>query len=168
METPIAVANYFIQKAQETGKELSPMKLVKLVYIAHGWYLALTGNQLLSEPVEAWKYGPVIPSVYHQFKEYGNGSISSFAYGFNTQKGGTFVPTVEDADVIQLLNKIWDLYAGFSGVQLSTMTHMEGTPWYKTWHDNGGKSAQGIPIPNNLIKEHYKHKVDSQKNDAAH
>ncbi|OJW78660.1 MAG: hypothetical protein BGO69_01375 [Bacteroidetes bacterium 46-16] len=168
MESPIAVANYFIQKAQDSGKALSPMKLVKLVYIAHGWYLALTGKQLLMESVEAWKYGPVIPSIYHQFKEFGNNSINTFAYGFNTQEGGLFIPKVKDPDVISLLDRIWDLYSNFSAVELSTMTHMEGTPWYKTWHEDGAKSMHGISIPNDLIKSHYLEKVNSGENGAAH
>lgn len=168
MESAISVANYFIKKSQETGKDLSVMKLVKLVYISHGWYLAITGNQLLTESVEAWKYGPVVPSVYHRFKGYGNSTVTSFATTINTEKGGIIVPVVTDPDVLQLLDKIWELYCNFSAVQLSTMTHMAGTPWYETWYLNGGKDGQGIPIPNNLIKSLYLKKATTGINDAAH
>jgi len=63
METPLAVANYFIKKSQDDGIAVTPMQLVKLVYIAHGWHLGLHHSQLLTESIQAWKYGPVIPSV---------------------------------------------------------------------------------------------------------
>jgi uncharacterized phage-associated protein len=55
-----AIANEFIKVAKRNGVLLTPMKLQKLVYFAHGWYLALLGKPLINEPVEAWKFGPVI------------------------------------------------------------------------------------------------------------
>lgn len=37
-----AVANYFIDKAEEDLIfDLTPLKLMKLVYISHGWCLAI-------------------------------------------------------------------------------------------------------------------------------
>ena len=55
------------------------MKIIKLVYIAHGHYLAKNDSPLFTEKVEAWDYGPVIPSLYHEFKIYGAFPIDSFA-----------------------------------------------------------------------------------------
>lgn len=166
METPLAVANYFIKKAQETGLQLTTMKLVKLVYISHGWYYGLTGEQLLTEQVEAWKYGPVIPTIYHEFKKYGNGPVGEMGYVFEGMK--TVVPIVKDENVISFLDKIWDVYSSYSAMQLSTMTHMEGTPWYKTWHEKGGKNIHSAPIANDLIESHYKAKAASKNNEAPH
>src|SRR5208282_4587731 len=67
----MAVANWFI----ENLSRVDPLKLQKLVYFAHGWHLALRDQPLIDELVEAWDYGPVVPSLYHQFKRYGNQSI---------------------------------------------------------------------------------------------
>lgn len=58
------IANFFVKKAQEEQIPLTLMKIIKLVYIAHGWHLAHKKSPLISEPVEAWPYGPVVPSVY--------------------------------------------------------------------------------------------------------
>jgi len=52
------------------------MQLIKLVYIAHGWTLGLYNQPLIGKQVEAWTYGPVIPSVYHDFKHYGRDPIT--------------------------------------------------------------------------------------------
>src|ERR1700689_5397887 len=73
-----AIANELIKLSlQKTNSGLSPMKVQKLVYFAHGWYLALTGGRpMINEPVEAWKFGPVVPSLYYELKKYGETPIT--------------------------------------------------------------------------------------------
>ena len=68
------IANFFLGLAQKEQVELTPLKLQKLLYFAHGWHLVLDsdGDPLLDEDIEAWKYGPVVPSIYHKFKEFRN------------------------------------------------------------------------------------------------
>ena len=66
------VANRFIELAEsDSGRRLTPMQLIKLTYIAHGFSLAIKNRPLLDESVEAWRYGPVIPSLYRKLKSYG-------------------------------------------------------------------------------------------------
>lgn len=164
MENPIAIANYFINKANADEVEITPMKLVKLVYIAHGWYLALNGNPLISENVQAWKYGPVIQSLYYATKDYGKSPIKSQISGF--LGGLSFsvgIPTITDNSLTPFLDKIWDTYKKFDGPQLSTMTHQAGTPWHFTWYTLGGKDKLGAIIPDNVIKEHYLAKSNQKK-----
>lgn len=150
MYNPIAVANYFIGKAFGEGANITPMQAIKLVYIAHGWHLALTSNPLIGESVEAWKFGPVIPSVYHAFKKYGRSPIMSAASTI-----GSICPTVDDEEQTKLLDVVWDLYKNLSGEQLSALTHKEGSPWYRVWEDERGKNIRNAAIPNLTIKEYY-------------
>ena len=56
-----AVANWFLDKAEECGDELTAMKLQKLAYVSHGWYLAIAGHPLVHDAVEAWKWGAGVP-----------------------------------------------------------------------------------------------------------
>jgi uncharacterized phage-associated protein len=153
MHSPLVIANYFVKKSLESGKELTPMKLVKLVYIAHGWHLALTGQPLIDERVQAWKFGPVISSVYHFFKGYGNRQIDSTVSLIETES----LPT----HTKQLLDKIWEVYGNMNGLQLSTLTHQPNTPWDIVWNQQGGKDGVSVSIPNDLIKEHYKLKANA-------
>lgn len=37
----LAIANYFIELAHKESKDIRPLKLMKLVYIAHGYILAM-------------------------------------------------------------------------------------------------------------------------------
>lgn len=69
------VFNYLFDKAAQEGIALSPMKAIKLVYFCHAWYLGATSKPLLTEPVEAWTYGAVVPSLYQALKIYGADNI---------------------------------------------------------------------------------------------
>ena len=76
-----AVANYFLRLGRDSGEEITPLKIQKLVYIAHGYHLAFTASDnspnglplVDDEFAEAWQYGPVFPSLYHHFKRFGGG-----------------------------------------------------------------------------------------------
>lgn len=139
---PITVANHFISKSLRTGVELTPMKVIKLTYIAHGWYLAFQDEPLIMEGVMAWKYGPVIASLYHAFKNYGNGQITSIYYTDRLEE--------ISSDDKRFLDKIWKDYGKLNGVQLSAITHKKDTPWYQTH-----KIKKSELIPHELIKDHY-------------
>jgi uncharacterized phage-associated protein len=149
MQDPLSIANYFINKSFSQGVAVTPMKLVKLVYIAHGWHLGITKEPLLTEVAEAWKYGPVIPSVYHSYKSFGNQPITKITTLIDSNQ-------VNDAAVKLLLDKVWDIYSKYDGVQLSALTHKQGTPWDIVWNQKGGKYHNGAIIPNDLIASHYK------------
>lgn len=156
MLNPAIVANYFLQRAQEEGRAVTPMQLIKLVYIAHGWHLGYFDQPLINEPVQAWRYGPVVHSLYNHLRQYGRGAVSG-----PIQTGP--LPWQHDANVPEgsrpLLDSVWKNYARFSGIELSRMTHQPGTPWSQAWHDQGGSSAYFAPISDDMIREHYRQRV---------
>lgn len=158
MERPVAIANFFIKKAMDEGVEMSLMKLIKLVYIAHGWYLGINGDSLLPESVQAWTYGPVVPSIYHEFKKYGDNKINALEFDIET---GTY-PMVQNEELKSFLNKIWQVYGKMNGLELSSLTHQRGTPWDIVWNVNKGKNQKSAFIPNNIIMEHYKQKANAR------
>ena len=63
-----AVANNLIEMSGEGP--LTPLQIIKLTYICHGWMLGLYGRPLVKQNVKAWTYGPVIPDVYRALKTY--------------------------------------------------------------------------------------------------
>jgi uncharacterized phage-associated protein len=158
MISSIAIANYFIKKSLDTATELTPMKLVKLVYISHGWNLGLKGEPLINEAVQAWKYGPVVKSVYQAFKKYGSEQVTSLETEF---VGNSLITPCASEEETPLLDKIWDVYGKMNGIQLSSLTHQPGTPWDIIWHRQGGNIVSGKQIPNDLIKQHYLEKIAS-------
>lgn len=156
---PRAIANFFLALAESEGRSITPLQLTKLVYLAHGWYLGVTGVPLLNENPEAWPYGPVLPSIYHEFKAFGNRPITRHAteLDWNTFDWKEItLPTDSSLDSLRhFLRAVWGLYGKKSGLELSSLTHKPGTPWYKTWSELGGKDRKGVDIPDELIRQHY-------------
>ena len=71
-------------------------------------------------------------------------------------------PIVKDFEIKRFLDVIWNVYGlHYNGIQLSTLTHEVGSPWYKVWNERGGKNSKAVSIPNDLIKEYYKDKIKS-------
>lgn len=68
-----AVANAFIDRAQKgVIPDLTPMKVQKLLFYTQSWYLRFNnGAPLFDDNFERWKFGPVVPSIYHELKPYG-------------------------------------------------------------------------------------------------
>lgn len=163
-----AVANEFIELAKADGRgDLSPMKLQKLVYFAHAWHLAFHEDPLIREEIQAWRFGPVVPEVYHEFKNYGNASVSRLATDLSFEKSKLilFEPRIDKADTKthELIKEIWRVYGIFSPVQLSNLTHAEGSPWSDIALTYGAELPRNIDIPNELIKERFKAKVQEKK-----
>jgi uncharacterized phage-associated protein len=156
MYTSYQIGNYFIKKSQDSGGELTPMKLIKLTYIAHGWYLGLANKSLLDEVIQAWKYGPVIKTLYHDFKKYENCQITEL---YSELSGSTYYYPLPDSEINSFLDAIWKSYGKFDGIQLSAMTHQPNTPWDIVWNKQGGSRQNYAIIPNDLIKQHYLEKI---------
>jgi len=161
-----AVANEFLTIAIAEGKELSPMKLQKLVYFAHGWYLALTGEPLISERIEAWQYGPVIPSLYREFKEYGNAPVvtPAFEVRYDGWKPSFVVSKLGDSGdgvnkARQVIKKVWQLYGEYSSVRLSNATHVPGSPWSEVYKEGSRHTI----IPDDTIKTYFRELANAPK-----
>ncbi|HIC8862892.1 TPA: Panacea domain-containing protein [Aeromonas hydrophila] len=144
---PVNVAWNIVQIANNMQIPLTHMQLQKLVYIAHGFSLAAYNKPLISEPVSAWKYGPVIPRVYHEFKKFGGVVINSYA---------PHVQPLADPNDMNLLQSVVSAYGKLSGTQLSELTHRVDTPWYKTWLTDLGYQQDNAIIPNHVIQSYYK------------
>ena len=168
---PQAVANEFLERSGRDSQLLTPMQLLKLVYITHGWHLAVTKVPLFEEPVQAWKYGPVVPSLFHEFKVYGGKPILRMAHyagqwpsEVNPEEpelvvSSPFLPS-DGSDALQVLDWVWKVYGGKAAWELSEMTHKDGTPWSKAvaqmraQHPGRGWVPDYV-IPNPDIRQHY-------------
>ena len=133
-----SIANELLSLAQSRGIcDVTPMKLQKLVYYTHGWWFGATGEPLIEEQIEAWQYGPVVPSLYEATKKFGNQPIASPLHdyvleGDDLVEVTQHVASDEQKAVENLLEWILDEYGDKSGIVLSNATHAEGGPWDTT------------------------------------
>ena len=163
-----AIANYFLDKAEEDGENLTPLKLIKLVYISHGWHLGFFKKPLIQEYVEAWEYGPVIADLYHSLKHYGAAKITDHLSTIveKRNKLKRVVPTVEDYDTESFLDTIWEVYKENTAFSLSDSTHEDGSPWDTVVKR---KKAEGDPKLNPIItdpeiQDYYEKKINEIRN----
>ena len=164
---PKAIANFFIEKSRDENKPITPLKLQKLLYFAHGWSLALRNEELVEESIQAWKYGPVIPSIYHEFKNFGNEPILAKAvvYSFDGDTITTETPAISEGDepTIALLSKVWDVYKPFTALDLSNVTHQTDGPWAKAVEAFQGNPPTSVEISNDAMKEYFVGKIKRNK-----
>lgn len=146
---PKSVAQYFLYLAAQDGRALTPMQVLKLVYIAHGWQLGLYGRPLINETVEAWQYGPVIRSLYNEYKKFGYRSIDV---------DGICKPAGFDQNEENTIEQVWKAYGHQTGVGLSALTHQPATPWSITVETAGMNSD----ISEDLIEDHYRRLAQSK------
>jgi uncharacterized phage-associated protein len=156
-----AVANSIIDAALEKNIELTPMKIQKLVFYCHAWYMAFFKTPLIKDEIQAWRYGPVIPELYYEFKDAGDESITKKATDLVFSETGDFSDSInlitpdvplEDIDTWRILNESMRVYGKFTAIQLSNLTHMPGEPWAVIAKKYQSELPNGLEIPNELIR----------------
>ncbi len=124
MAYPVAqIANQLLIYSADNGGELmTNMKLQKMLYYQQGFHLAYFGTPLFDEDIEAWMYGPVVPSMYEKYKGYGRNGI---------EPDRTMQFAFEKKNELALFNEVCKVYGAYSAIGLMNMTHDE-TPWKST------------------------------------
>lgn len=134
MPTATDVARFFVQRYIDMGKPATNMKIQKLLYYAWiHYYRRSSGKYLFNDPICAWKFGPVMESVYREYRIFAAMPI-------------TFTKEPEhelDGDVIEFLSRFAEDYKDRTASQLVFSTHMNGTSWKKHYDD----SNRGQEIP---------------------
>ena len=115
----VDIANYFINLFRDEEEHPTNLKLNKMAYFAQGHILARNGHVLFDEDIQAWEYGPVVPSIYTEFKSYRKRGVA---------KPSRVLPDFSDEDK-DLLLEVALLYGRYTGSALTDMTHRPNTPW---------------------------------------
>jgi len=147
MLTCYDVAKYFILQTHRDSEDgITNLKLQKLLYYAQGYHLAMFGQPLFEDDLEAWDHGPVVADVYHTYKKWGGSNIPSSdclnISGFNEA-------------ILGLLETIHKLYGQFTAWKLREMTHEE-----PPWKDNYERGVNNKPIPKEDLKNFFQTKVE--------
>lgn len=131
------VARFFLSK-----KPMPHLKLQKLCYYAQAWYLVIFNRRLFDEDFQAWLHGPVSPTLYQHYEQWGIYAISQYT------------GTVDlDADTEEFLEMIYVMYGEYSGDQLEELIHSE-EPWIQA--RNGVEGYCTNVIPDDSMAEYYR------------
>lgn len=126
------VARCFIKLANDEVIDLNPktgekitegitnLKLQKLLYFAQAAHLALYDQPIFKEEIQAWKFGPVVPTIYKKFSEYENTTLPI--------KEGACT----DTELHAFLEEIWKLFGKYSASELVHLSHSH-SPYRDTY-----------------------------------
>ena len=138
------VANFFVEMAKRTPEdEMTNMRVNKLLYFAQGLSLTTLERPLFEEDIQAWDFGPVVPSVYRAFKVCGSEKIHEPAGEFSFDRFSS-----EEIDI--LLDVVRD-YGQYTTAKLVRLTQAEGAPWKTVYQ----KDTSNIVISKESMKSYF-------------
>lgn len=149
------VAKYIL--SQTTCTQL---KLQKLVYLCFADYLCATGKELFTDKIYAFKYGPVVDTVYKRYKEYGYNPIDEEKKDIDS-KNISEMPAKSrilfaeyGTEKLISIEKTLKKYGDLSAADLVDLTHRDNAPWSKSFKSIG-KLYSTIKL--DTIKEYHKY-----------
>ena len=117
------VADYVLASVDEIhGDNITNLKLQKLPCYAQGLHLAMLDTPLFSNEIEAWNYGPVVPEIYHAYKEHRANALPR-PDGFDDSKFSQ--------ETREILDEVATIYGQYIAGYLMNLTHEE-PPWKTT------------------------------------
>lgn len=148
--TGLDVAKYILSLVDEC----THLKLEKLVYLCYADYLCETGKRLFEDKIFAYKFGPVIKSVYEEYKFYGKDSIDEeevMPKRKYSRSARSRILFSEDGitKMVSILSTL-QKYGSLDANSLVTLTHKENSPWrqYKS-------SLSDQEMKDDIIKKHH-------------
>lgn len=145
-------ANFFIDLSIHNDEDpMTNLRLNKLLYFAQGCSLARRGKPLFSDKIEAWQYGPVVPSVYHNFKSYKKNPIDKVFKKYD--------PSVFSPEEFDLLIDVAREFGKYTSPTLVNISHAQDGPWRRVFDSDTEKE-----IPLDEMEKYFKfHSLDPCK-----
>ncbi|WP_261789722.1 Panacea domain-containing protein [Treponema pectinovorum] len=135
------IAKYVINHEHLQDREISNLRLQKLLYFIQAKVLIKTGNPCFDDEMQAWEFGPVVPVVYHEYKIFGGMDITD----------EFLIPHIT-REISSCIIEMLDDCANYPTFQLVNITHAQ-SPW-KNARAKGDKSIITIES----IKDYFKKK----------
>ncbi|AQS41836.1 MAG: Putative phage-associated protein [Candidatus Tokpelaia hoelldobleri] len=130
--------------AERSGYSLSNLKMQKILYLAHMFYMGENeGKPLISDRFEAWDYGPVNPELYHELKIYGAEPVGNIFRQY---------PDLPEGEERSAIDVVCDTLRNVSAGKLVAATHQRDGAWEKHYL----QGIKGRVIPNEDILQEYR------------
>lgn len=136
----IEVAERFRRTSGRYKHTMKPVKLMKLVYLAHAYKLALCESPLIEDEIFAYKFGVYIPKLHERLSRFGDKAVRDrIARRLFLDK--------PSSDIISIVRQ---QYIQYSGSYLSSLTRKPDDPWGMSY-----VPGQMNLIPDELIRSYY-------------
>ena len=154
----IDIAKYILSKVVCTQ-----LKLQKLVYLCFADYLCNTGKALFIDKIYAFKYGPLVDTVYARYKKYGYNDIEEPAEDIKSDNisempAKSRILFAEDGiEKVLSINTTLKKFGSLTASELVELTHRKKSPWSLT-KEKGDQSKYPL-IKLETIKEYHKFEI---------
>lgn len=136
------IARYIIWYEGSNDRPVSNLRLQKLLYFVQINFLAALGEPCFTDRMEAWDFGPVIPSVYRTYKRFGSMAIQ--------QNDFDYADEIEPWDQ-SIINDMLDVCAAKSTSELVRLSHSQ-EPW---------QNARSNPFQNEITVDSIRNYVNN-------
>lgn len=144
----INAAHYFLEIQGELAA-ITSLKLQKLLYYGQGYSLGLQGRRLFPDRIKAWEHGPVVPKIWHLYKDYGATPLP---------RPADFDPFALDPQARLMLERVYADLGELPALRLVELTHAE-RPWKETPRD--------AEIPVDVIAEDFRTRLSTGALEAS-
>ncbi len=125
-----SVASYIVAEGMRIMHPVSNLQLQKILYYVQVHFLKKTGRPFFDDDIEAWQFGPVIPTVYYRYAVFGPAPITIFN-----------VPEIDlEEEERNDLNQIIREKAVLSPWAMVADTHQKGKAW-DMYYKPGARNA---------------------------
>ncbi len=142
------VAAMIIDLSLNIGEPITNMKLQKLLYYSYSWYFVKKKGKekLFKEPIEAWKYGPVVNDVYELYRD-------NLADVIGESIGGDI--SLLNTDAVEIIENVFRVYGDKTAIELMDLSHSE-----KPWRDSYVEGEERTVIDDKLIFSFFNDKLN--------
>ena len=151
------IANELIRLASKDQRTFNQMQLQELVYIAHGWCLAISGQPLTGDRPEALDHGPEYRRLADALAHCGVDPVTTeIDCGEVWGLSETDATLSHEAELSvfeqEILGRVYADYGNLDIRHLAMVTRAKGPPWDTVYAGGMGKSHD---ISHNLIKAQF-------------
>lgn len=130
---------------------LNRTQVHKILFYVYGVYLAEHNSPLFTDDQpKAWPYGPVFPRVNKWLQNQPDELIK-----ISPEMAKEYS---KDQDALNIVKEAVDAFYDKSAIALTTWSHQEGSPWFRTLYDGqeeGKQAPWNSVIKDELIKEYF-------------
>lgn len=121
------IAEYIVSRCNEKNNPISNLQLQKILYFVQKHFIQTLPGPAFSDLIEAWQFGPVVPSVYYMFCCFGAMPITR-----------AFDETSIDLQHQKIIDKIIEEKSVMNPWDLVDQTHKPDGAWDKAFKNGYG------------------------------
>lgn len=129
MYNVLDICKFIIQYENSEGRQVSNLRLQKLIYFVQAQFIMDFNELCFEEEFEAWKFGPVLPTAYEEYKFYASSSIS---LSKEDEKEVIDIDIAHENSIQKTLNNS----KVYTTTNLVDISHKKGGPWCKSYKLN--------------------------------